>query len=90
VRLLKWLSVGLSGLHGKQLIHPEIRSRNRSHFLFGERVRNRALKALKTIGNGSTGFCLFLESRRFGERPSSEKSLEVIGMLEECYPADKN
>jgi hypothetical protein len=55
----------LSGLHGKQLIHPDIRSRNRSHFLFGERVRNRALKALKTIGNGSTGFCRFLESPRF-------------------------
>ena len=24
-RLLKWMSVGLSGLHGKQLIHPDIR-----------------------------------------------------------------
>jgi hypothetical protein len=30
-----------------------------------QRVWNRALKALKTIGNGSTGFCLFLKGPRF-------------------------
>ena len=32
-RLLKWVSVGLSGLHGKQQIHPDIRSGQSLTFL---------------------------------------------------------
>jgi hypothetical protein len=42
---------------------PRLLSRNRSHFLFGDRVRNRALKALETIATVLPASAFFSKAR---------------------------
>jgi len=46
-----------------QLIHPTFDPGNRSHFSFGERVRNRALKALETTGKVLPASAFFSKAR---------------------------
>jgi len=59
------MSVGLSGLHGKQLIHPDIRFGQSLAFVVRRAGQEPRLKGFGDNWQGSTGFRLFLESPRF-------------------------